>query len=318
MMNVKALHTVTLCSAELADNLRFYCDASGLQVSGPLAESPQTLAIQRALWGVPDGIEWGLYLLTRPSAPETVRLRLLHLRQPGLRSRQSWNALEVAPFSLGYATTYLNGWETRLRGLGFEPKSGRLSYPVPRPDGSKFQVNELAFKAPDFLHAVLIEREAGVAPMGPVDANGQGGPVYAALVVEQMERQLDFYVNLLGYEKRADVTMEARAALGVPPGTKQRVVRLFAPGQTTGYLTLIEYSDCEVIRSPVAPRPPHEGMVMWSFVVDDLDALAQRAQAAGVELVGAPVEYASAELGRHRALTLLAPNGLLVELFEPR
>ncbi len=55
---------------------------------------------------------------------------------------------------------------------------------------------------------------------------------------------------------------------------------------------------------------------MWSFPVRDVAEMAKRARSAGLHVVAAPVAYESLELGRHRAMTLLAPNGFQIELFD--
>ncbi len=69
--------------------------------------------------------------------------------------------------------------------------------------------------------------------------------------------------------------------------------------------------------SGVAPRPPNRGLVAWTFPVRDLGEVERRAKAAGTPIVAGPIDYRSPTLGRHRALTVLAPNGFLVELVEP-
>jgi hypothetical protein len=55
---------------------------------------------------------------------------------------------------------------------------------------------------------------------------------------------------------------------------------------------------------------------VYSFPVRSLDATAARVRAAGVTIVSGPVSYDSPDLGPLRAMTVLAPNGVVVELSE--
>jgi hypothetical protein len=50
--------------------------------------------------------------------------------------------------------------------------------------------------------------------------------------------------------------------------------------------------------------------------VKSLDTTAAKLRAGGVTMVGGPISYDSPDLGPHRAMTVLAPNGVVVELFE--
>jgi hypothetical protein len=58
-------------------------------------------------------------------------------------------------------------------------------------------------------------------------------------------------------------------------------------------------------------------MVMWSFPVTSLDTITKRATAAGVTPFAGPISYTSPSLGQHKAMTFIAPNGFMVEVFEP-
>ncbi|MEM7049252.1 MAG: VOC family protein [Acidobacteriota bacterium] len=315
------LAIATYLTHDLDTFLEFYRDGLGLSMRGPLDLEPSVRRRQATLWGLPDDLGWDLYLLERPGAPGTVRLRLIHVDRPTPLVHTTYDAREPGPFSTGYPTLDLPTWDAELRQAGHDAMNPMSEYTVPRPDGTKYRIQETIFKAPDFMHAVGISRLDGMSQLGPVDsATGRGGPVYSAQSIRDSDAVLAFYTDVLGMELRSDREWRShgsKGALAVPDGTVFRFSIVYAMGARDGHLLFIDFRDGALPDSGVAPRPPNQGMVAWSFPTQDLDEILRRAHAAGTEIVAGPVQYESPELGTHRAVTLLAPNGFLIEIFEP-
>jgi hypothetical protein len=57
---------------------------------------------------------------------------------------------------------------------------------------------------------------------------------------------------------------------------------------------------------------------MWSFPTKNIARVYQNALDNKVQILHLPVTYESPELGKAAVMTLLAPNGFLVEVFEKR
>lgn len=316
---IQQLHTVTLCTADLEAALRLYRDGLGLEVRGPVEVSAETSEVQRKLWGIPDDMGWDLYVLDRPTVPGTIQIRLLHLSKETPKILTGWNPLEPGPFSMGFPTEDADAWDRDLRELGFDSLAPIEKYEVPSPDGQKYGIHETIFNGPDFVHAVTISRRDEMPQLGPVNpATGRGGPVYSAQSITDSDDVLHFYTDVLGLELRSDQEWKTgeTSALGVPAGLPFRFSLIYAQGATYGHLLFIDFRENARETSGVAPRPPNQGLTMWSFPVRDIDAMLKRAQEAEVTIVGGPESYESPDLGKHRALTVLAPNGFLVELFE--
>ena len=70
--------------------------------------------------------------------------------------------------------------------------------------------------------------------------------------------------------------------------------------------------------APALAQNTEDVMAMWSYKVKDLDAILARAEAEGVPVHAGPKTYTSPSLGAHRAVTLLAPSGFMIEVFEPQ
>lgn len=319
---IHPLHTVTLCTADLDGTLRFYRDGLGLTARGPIELDEATRAAQRELWQIPAEIGWDLYILERPAADDTIQVRVLLLDRETPLIHASWDSRELGPFSMGFPTLELIPWDEELRAMGYESMLPLTQYQVPRADETMYGIHETIFKAPDFVHAVGISRRDGMPQLGPVDPEtGRGGPAYSAQMVENSEEVIGFYTDVLGLELRSDRRFKSggsKGALGVPDGTYFRFAILYAEGARTKQLLFVDYEGDLALPGPgVPPRPPHRGLAMWTFPVRDLDEMLGRLTEAGIEPVAGPVETTSPTLGHHRALTVLAPNGFLVELFQP-
>jgi catechol 2,3-dioxygenase-like lactoylglutathione lyase family enzyme len=319
---IRQLHTVTLCTADIAAVTAFYGGGLGMRVRGPLPLAPEIRAAERQLWGIPEGVDWQLYLLDRPSAPGTVQVRVLVVDESLPLVHGSWDPREPGPFSMGFPGEDAETWDGELRAAGYESLMPLARYQIPRADGTPYGIDETIFNAPDFVHAVVITRRDGMPQLGPTDvASGRGGPVYSAHIVANSAEVLAFYVDTLGLELRSDRQFRSsgsKGALGLPDGSEFRFAIVYAPGASFGHLLFLDFQGrLGLPASSVPPRPPNRGLVMWSFPVPDLAAMAARLATRRVTPLAGPVELVSPSLGRHRALTVLDPNGFLVELFEP-
>ena len=314
------LHTVTIATTSLADSLRFYRDGLGMAVEGPIPVSDELKAAQRRVWGIASPVDWQLYRLHRDQVPYTAAIRLLVLDRETPSIHNSWNALELGPFSIGFPNGDQEALDAHVRSLGFEALNDIERYEVPRRDGSFYPIHETIFNAPDYAHAVGIFRGGQMAQLGYVHPDtGLGGPAYSAQVVADSDAMISFLVDLMGYELRSDRIWESagtEGALNVPDGTVFRFSILYARGATTGHLLLVDYQNRAPIDPGVAPRLPHRGIGLWSFPVRDLAAVLARAAERGVTPIAPPETLETPLLGRARVATLLAPNGFPVELFE--
>lgn len=316
----KPIHTVTVSTVSLEQSMLFYRDTLGLKVTGPIALDDETEATQRALWQIPDDIEWQTYLLRRDGVDGAFQIRLLVLNKPTPSIHKSWSSQELGPFSMGFPNLDQIGFDKFVRQQGFGALNKIEIYEVPRTDGTMYPIHETIFNGPDFVHAVGIYRGDGVAQLGPVDAEtGMGGPAYSAQVVADSDAMISFLTDVLGWELRSDRTWKSagsEGALNAPDGTVFRFSILYSKGATTGHILLVDYKNIEPINPGVAPRLPNLGIGMWTFETTDLDQVLANAKSAGITLAHPAVTFSSPALGKARAATLLAPNGFLIEVFE--
>ena len=55
---------------------------------------------------------------------------------------------------------------------------------------------------------------------------------------------------------------------------------------------------------------------MWTFPTKNIEKVHQNALVKGITVVLPPTMVKTAELGKARVMTMLAPNGFLIEVFE--
>jgi catechol 2,3-dioxygenase-like lactoylglutathione lyase family enzyme len=308
------LHTVTIVTADLPAVAKMYRDGLGLALSGPFTIEPPTRAQLATLWGLPVDLLWQMYTLRRAKVPTATQLRIIVTARPTAAIRQSWSRQELGPYGMGFPNTDVVAWDRHVLGLGFTRATDEIErFPLKASDGTAYDVLEATFNGPEFLRSIAISRGGGMAQVGTVDPDtGRGGPAYATQVLADagMDAMIGFFTGVLDFEVRSDRIWRAYE---IP----FRFATVHAKGSDTGHVALASYAPQHVEPGTgTAPRPPSRGMAMWSFPVKNLAAIAARAQAKGVAPVAGPLEIDAPDLGPRRAVTYLAPNGFMVEVFE--
>ncbi|MEM8934491.1 MAG: hypothetical protein AAGE94_25075, partial [Acidobacteriota bacterium] len=102
-------------------------------------------------------------------------------------------------------------------------------------------------------------------------------------------------------------------ALGLTEGTRFDVAVLRHPTSPGARLALYRFGQGAL----EAVRPPARGVSALRIACADLDERLVAAQTHGGLHLGGPVEVDSPVLGQGRLATVIAPLGLLVELWQP-
>lgn len=315
------LKLATLSTTDLPALRRFFVEGWGMQLEGPLSMPLVLQQQQRQLWGIADSVDYDLYLLHRPSVPELIRLRILHLKTPMPHIHSSYSSRELGPFSLGFPNGDQAKADAHLRSLGYESMAAMQEGTIPRPDGSSYRYLETIYQGPDFLHVVGIERKDGMHQLAPIDsATMLGGPGYSAMVLDDSDKMMSFLTEVLDQELRADRHWKSSpgSALGIGEGVPFRFSLVYAKGMAHNHLLFLDYEDDIFTPTNAAPRVPNQGLGMWSFQARDLEAIYKRAEVFGSTIIQPPTTYLSPIVGEVDVMTLLAPNGFLIELFTPK
>ena len=313
------LHTVTIATVSLEQSMLFYRDGMGLSVEGPLNLTSAQIQKQRKLWNMPTDLNWQTYRIFRPGMKEAIQIQLLVLDKVTPSIHQSWQSTALGPFSLGFPNSNTIALDKKIRKVGFGALNSLESYPIPRTDGSTYQIDETIFNAPDFVHGVAITRGGGMAQLGPTDDNGMGGPAYSAQIIENSVEHLKFYTDVLGLEIRSDREFKSagdKGAMNLPNGTVFRFAIVYSKGATTGHMLFVDFRNLEPIRSNVKPSLPNLGIGMWSFPVTSISTVLANASKFGSEIVSQPILVTNEFYGKAKVATLRAPNGFLIEIFE--
>jgi len=140
---------------------------------------------------------------------------------------------------------------------------------------------------------------------------------HTAFQVADLERSLAFYRDLLGFEIAFAWNPHAAyiGELVGYPDVDIHAAILRLPGSDV-FLELLEYRNVE--RVPVDTRTANPGTAHIAFFVDDLDTLYADLAAQGVRSVSAPVTPTIGPNEGGRAVYLIDPDGIRVELIQTR
>jgi len=142
-------------------------------------------------------------------------------------------------------------------------------------------------------------------------------PHHMGLQVAHLDRSVAFYRDLLGFEILFAWNPQAayvRELVGYPEADIHAAI-LRLPGSEL-VLELLEYRNVE--RSPVDTRTANPGTAHIAFFVDDLEPIYADLRARGVPSVSAPVTPTIGPNEGGRAVYLIDPDGIRVELIQTR
>ena len=142
-------------------------------------------------------------------------------------------------------------------------------------------------------------------------------PHHVGLQVEDLERSVAFYRVVLGFELVFQWNPQAayiRELVGYPDADIHAAI-LRLPDSDM-FLELLEYRNCE--RSRVDTRTANPGTAHVAFFVDDLDALYEELASKGVASGSRPVTPTIGPNKGGRAVYLIDPDGIRVELIQTR
>jgi catechol 2,3-dioxygenase-like lactoylglutathione lyase family enzyme len=312
--NAGPLSGAIVVTRDLDGIRRAYVEGMGLEMQGPLAQTPAAKRAQRRLWQMPADLGWQVYTLRRPAVADSIRVLVIVPDRDTPLIRASYAREETGPYALGFALRDTRATDAHMIGLGFRRTLPAVNeYPLQLRDGTPYPVVEASYEIADNTRLVMMQRPASMQPIGGIDAaTGLGGPSYSSLIVEDAAAMERFFTQVLDLEQRTN-----REWTIFSP--RFRYLTLHAKGARTGNLGLVEYAPADRIAGTgVAPRPPNRGLAAWSFPVRRLDDVLVKAGRLGAPVVSRPIVYEDPRFGRVRIATLLAPNGLLVEVFERR
>ena len=140
---------------------------------------------------------------------------------------------------------------------------------------------------------------------------------HTGFTVRELERSLAFYRDALGMEVVFEQEKRGGylAAIVGYPDAHVRMAHLRFAG--AGHrVELFEYIEPEPHGDPGEPRDL--GITHLCLAVDDLDAVLGRLTAAGARPLSPPVVVDTGENAGGRAVYVRDPDGIILELFQPR
>jgi len=297
---------------DLATLSNAYVDGLGLTLRGPFIPDARSVDTQRELWGLPRDLGYQLCVIERSRVPDAIKILVIVPDRDTPRIRNTYAREETGPYALGFPMQAIERVDERMIELGFQRTLPAINrYELQLRDGRPYPISEASYEVLDNTRLVALSRGGGLPQNGAVDPDsGVGGPAYSSVIVDNVEEMEHFFTQVLDYERRT-----SREWNNFSP--RFRYVTLHALGARTGNLGLVEYApEDRQATSGVQPRPPNRGLAGWSFPVRSVDLVLQRAVLHNAAIHSAPLLHEDPRFGRVSAATLLAPNGLLIEVFE--
>jgi len=138
---------------------------------------------------------------------------------------------------------------------------------------------------------------------------------HAGITVSNLERSLEFWQNVLGFEfsHRAHQTSEMASEITGVAGAELKLAVVKAPGGHK--IELLEYL-APADRKKVDVRPCDVGSVHIAFTVDNLGAVLQKIAASGWKTAGKPQTLKSGPNAGKRVIYVRDPDGTTIEFMQ--
>jgi glyoxylase I family protein len=139
---------------------------------------------------------------------------------------------------------------------------------------------------------------------------------HTGITVSNLERSLDFWQNVLGFEfsHRAHQTSEMASEITGVPGAEIKLAVVKAPGGHK--IELLEYLAPPDRKKHVDLRPCDVGSVHVALTVDNLDAVLQKIAASGWKAAGKPQTLKSGPNVGKRVVYVRDPDGTTIEFMQ--
>ena len=139
---------------------------------------------------------------------------------------------------------------------------------------------------------------------------------HTGITVSNLERSLDFWQNVLGFEfsHRAHQTSKMASEITGVAGAEIKLAVVKAPGGHK--IELLEYLAPPDRKQHVDLRPCDVGSVHIAFTVDNLDAVLQKITASGWKVAGKPQTLKSGPNAGKRVVYVRDPEGTTIEFMQ--
>ena len=292
--------------ADLEKTLTFYRDGVGFTVASPPTPLTSSTLLQKAKAAHP-GATARAATMTVPGS----NLQFQVIQFSGATATAFTQRLYdpgVTRFSIQVRDIDLAFSKVKDRGIVVDTTSAGPVF-TQRPRNS---TRAVMMRDPDGFVFEFVQ--PGAPPETDVPAASNVFNARSSLAVDDMERALAFYRDLLGFSVTSPPNFVADAVL-VLEGTlraKARTAQTMPPGSNNMWV-IWEFTDIERTRRAPAPQDP--GASAISLEVENLPALLTRLARAGIVIEtpgGTPVDLG----GGRRGALVRSPDGLLVELIE--
>lgn len=163
----------------------------------------------------------------------------------------------------------------------------------------------------------LLDSAAGCATI--ICMSHVTGIHHTSFTVADLDRSLEFFRDRLGLEVVyvREIRTEYFAAIVGLPGCVVKASLLRLPG-AQHHIELFQYLTPPTVAVDHRPRPCDAGSHHLALLVTDLAGLCQELRRHGAELLSDPVAVTSGPNAGAWAVYLRDPNGILIELFQPK
>lgn len=294
---------------DMDESLDFYQQIVGMSV---IADQELNVEKIQKFWDLPLGTRARAVFLKNEEQPTLLELVQFDPHS-GRFIREGAHSWDYGIYDIAFTVKDLEKTYKKLTNQGFNFLTPPMHYsPTFFPN---FHVKFSVCMGPNEMPIPHIEP---ITPPPPEMEKDYGIIMDSAQIVEDMDKALQFYRDLLGLTVITDATFPKGLLddiLGLPLETEGRIVLLNKDKSDSPYIELIQLSVKGKFLSNFA-KPPNIGIFMISFETDNLSVLLEKFKEAEIPLFCNPIELELLPYGKIRLIEIEGPSKVRIEFFE--
>jgi catechol 2,3-dioxygenase-like lactoylglutathione lyase family enzyme len=297
-----AIAHITVGVADLEASLELWCGTFGMEV---VARRDGADAALSALWKLPANSVERQALIRSPGI-DAGWLHFVQFANPDAPVRAGADPMDLGPKNLDVYCDDIHARVAGLQSQGWTFRSRIVDYNV-----AGIEASEVQMPGPDDTNIVFVQVAGQTMP---VSRAGYCGISTFVVIVSDMEAEIAFYRNLLGFDEllRHRISgAEIEEVINLPSSVGVEMAVLGREHQRFGRVELIRYDGPPGVDRFLRAHAPALGALHCAFRVDSVEQVCRRVAGSARR-----VDVDGSLFGGKSAAVLYSPAGLRVEVFE--
>ena len=285
-----ALRVITICTHHFASTKRYNNKILKLPHEGPISLDDSDSKRLKSLWGIEDSMDFEYHVFASRILEEGLQIRVLHMNQEISSIYESHHPRNIGVHSIVFHSTNWNKINSKIKEKGVRKVKG-----LKRLDEAEVKNERTKILGPSQLFYEVVSDDKDFIE---IEINS-----------DAFDQERKFFSKVLGHPHFKISNYELNEV-----GVQYHTVSSSIKDDTA--INFIEFEDNFYKEVNEPPRIPNEGIGMLSFETKDIGEVLARCHAHQFQVYRTPRKVNDPIYGEAISMTILAPTGMLIEVYN--